>query len=241
LGNGIIDGTWNHAGDVLMLEVTNSSNASNLQITPQQTRFQFLPNFKSPLRTLGIESYPCLDLSPVVQGEFNSSYCAEGMIFNKHYARCEVCGFGNYRSVDGLTCHPCPSGTFAPTPTSSDCTLCEPGSFMSGGEENRSQCVLASAGKYVVRAGASYQVSCPDGMYAEGLGHAFCLRCPQGAACINDRTFARPDPGYFRTSTGTIVQCFISPACNGGIAWEWDQPATHCAAGMGGTLCQGCM
>ena len=55
LGNAPINGSWNDAGDALMLEfISKKSNASGAFIVPGQTKFKFYANFKTPLTTAGV-------------------------------------------------------------------------------------------------------------------------------------------------------------------------------------------
>jgi len=240
LGSAEINATWSDAGDALMLQLV--SDLEGIRLVPGSTKFYFNGNLTASLRTAGSDSYPCLDLSPAMNGSFNYSYCSAGMVFSKQLARCIACGEGNRVSADGLHCLACSQGTYGPMAASTACLPCEPGRYLPPGSTNRSQCLLADPGMYVVESGQWFQIQCPHGMVSEVPGSVLCQACPAGALCetaAHFHSWAVPMDGHFRFSSRDMMRCLIPTACKGG--WDVAQQANVCESGMGGPLCQGCL
>jgi len=207
------------------------------------------------VKTAGVDSYPAISMSPVLEGSFSEGRCPNGTIFDIANASCMACGLGNFRSADGLECFPCSAGSIAPEEDMDECVECQVGTYIPPGNQERDVCLLASPGKYVDRTGALRDLDCPPGTVAESAGSSSCSRCPSGARCEDylvgaeiagvprgtvlpkDRAFKMPLPGHFRNAAGGIIPCVLPHACKG---WDFALQRNRCKDGMGGYMCQGC-
>jgi len=237
LGRTNFNVTWNDAGNVVMLEITG--HYQDLVIEPGITRFLCNARSSTQLQSIGGDSYPCVDTSPVVQGSFNTSNCSAGDQFNKSEARCVPCDPGTYLSRDG-SCQPCSPGSFAAQASSQACQLCAPGSFLPVTSVSKHNCSRAAPGRYVADFGATFEMECPEGMFAEQSGQSACLACPPCADCQvigYELQFAIPTATHYRVFSGAIMKCKIPPACQGWSVPSW---SNRCKDGMQGHLCLTC-
>ena len=143
-------------------------------------------------------STACLDCTP-------GYYCAEGsaaplpcpagthmnssLPFMTTAEDCIVCAAGTACSVGSAHPVPCLPGSFASTPKTESCTLCEPGKF--AGTAGNTACSPCTPGYLCVEGSAAPQ-PCPGGTHANQtilnltgfLGSLDeCISCPAGTAC----------------------------------------------------------
>lgn len=206
------------------------------------SRLQFVPNFSSPLASATGDSYPVVDLSPVLTGSWTERFCPNGTFFSMQTADCVSCTPGFFQSADGYRCDPCPAGTAAPQGKMMSCEACALGKYLPPLSSERDKCLDAQPGQYVDTVGATRALQCPLGAVTEGIGSTACQRCPQGASCevVREpltRMFAVPQAEHFRSTAGAILTCTLPLAC---LGWDLKANENECAEGMGGFLCQGC-
>ena len=154
---------------------------------------------------------------------------------------------GEFKStLDCITCEPgyecaggrsqprhCFPGSVAPFVNSSECTMCEGGSYQ--GEAGRTACTACTRGSHCPL-GASAPLPCLKGTYSDAtnLTHSDeCLACPAGHVC--GTASIRPQKcsaGSYQAARGGW-QC---PSCEAGT-YQDASGATACRACVRGSFC----
>ncbi|EQC36152.1 hypothetical protein SDRG_06268 [Saprolegnia diclina VS20] len=151
---------------------------------------------------------PCALGSVSVTGAPACRPCAPGTTSTLTADACVPCPPGTFSS-DGGTCVPCPAGAAAPSPGTTQCTLCPSSTF--------------------APVGSVSCLPCATGFVADGVGNAECLaQPPSGWGWVNRSTTAPCTAGTF--NNGSFATC---QACASGTAIAVDQARTCELCGLG--------
>ncbi len=169
------------------------------------------------------------------------SQCAAGFYFDG--VTCQPCPPGSY-CPDGTNKINCPTGKFAASTGQAVCDDCPTGKFAAS--TGQAICNDCPTGKFAASTGQAFCNDCPTGKFAASTGQAVCDDCPTGKfAAITGQAICNDCPtGKFAASTGQAI-CNDCPtgkfAASTGQAICNDCPTGKFAASTGQATCDDCL